>query len=178
MKVLLSSDHLEIDSVLYELFAAFEKGDAAEVFQKLDYFWARLAMHIRAEHLHLFPSILEAVQAEGQNTANDLNVSAVFVRDTIGQLKIDHNFFMRELGEAVKQMPAMSEDDWRDAGGKLKDLRARIDLIRDRLEHHNELEEIYVYSWAEKLNLPDAPDLRAKIQSELENLPPRFRRSD
>jgi hemerythrin-like domain-containing protein len=177
MKVLLSSDHLEIDSVLDELFAALEKGDAAEVYQKLDFFWARLAVHIRAEHLHLFPAILEAVQEDGPNPADDLNVSATFVRDTIGQLKIDHNFFMRELGELIKQMLAMREDRWRDERGKLKELRERINLLRARLEHHNELEEIYVYSWAEKLDLPDAPGLRSKIQNELENLPPRFRGS-
>lgn len=135
-------------------------------------------MHIRAEHLHLFPSILKAVEADSRKAASDLRVSAEFVRDTIGQLKIDHNFFMHELGESVKQTLAMREDRGRHESGELKWLRAKIDLIRARLEHHNELEEIYVYAWAEKLNLADEPDLRAKIQKELENLPPRFHESN
>jgi hypothetical protein len=178
MKILLSSDHLEIDSVLDALFAEFEKDDAAQVYQKLDLFWARLAVHIRAEHLHLFPSILDAVQNAERNETNELNVSGHFVRETIGQLKNDHNFFMRELGEAVKQMLAMREDDWRDAGGKLKGLREKIQLLRDRLEYHNELEEIYVYSWSETLAPAEAADLRSKIQKELENLPPRFNTAD
>ncbi len=177
MKDLLSSDHVEIDSILDELLAALEKDDAAEVFQKLDFFWARLAMHIRAEHLHLFPSILEAVQKGEPNEANDLNVSAKFLRDTLEQLKNDHNFFMRELGESVKQMLAMREDNWRDESDKLKVLRAKINVLRVRLERHNELEENYIYSRAEAFLPADVQRLRSKIQKELENLPSRFSKS-
>lgn len=37
---------------------------AKELYQKLDLFWARLAVHIRAEHLHMFPALLRANNPE------------------------------------------------------------------------------------------------------------------
>ena len=174
MKDLLAADHLELDVVLDELLAAFEKTDAAEVFQKLDFFWARLGMHIRAEHLHLFPSILKAAQ---NDETRDLKAAPDFIREAIGQLKSDHNFFMRELAGAIKQMFEMRENNWPDKDEKLADLREKINILRERLERHNELEESEVYSWAEALKPADAAILRTKIQRELENLPPRFRKS-
>ena len=70
MKDLLISDHLELDTILGQLFSALDKGAAGEVYQNLDFFWARLAMHIRAEHLHLFPAILKAARNAEQTGAN------------------------------------------------------------------------------------------------------------
>ena len=174
MKDLLAADHLELDSILDELLAAFDKGDAAAVYRKLDFFWARLAMHIRAENLHLFPAILKAAQSD---ESNDLNTSPDFIRESVRQLESDHNFFMRELGGAIKQMLEMRENNWQDKDAKLDDLREKIIALRERLERHNELEESEVYSWAEALTAADAAVLRTKIQRELENLPPRFRKS-
>ncbi len=174
MKDLLAADHLELDSVLDELLASFEKRDAAEVYQKLDFFWARLAMHIRAENLHLFPSILKAAQSE---EPNDLKASPDFIRESIRQLENDHNFFMRELGGAMKQMFEMRENDWQNKHRKLDDLREKITALGERLERHNHLEESDVYTWAEALTPADTAVLRTKIQNELENLPPRFRKS-
>jgi hemerythrin-like domain-containing protein len=175
MKALLAADHLELDFLLDELFAAFEKDAAAEVYQKLDFFWARLAMHIRAENLHLFPSILKAAQSA---EANDLKAAPEFIRESIRQLENDHNFFMRELGGAIKQLFELRENNWRDEGGKLKELREKMTALRERLKSHNELEESDVYSWAETLAPAEVPDLRSKIKKELENLPPRFRKPD
>ncbi len=40
------------------------KWNSTEIFEKLDIFWARLAMHIRAEHLHLFPVTLKALESK------------------------------------------------------------------------------------------------------------------
>jgi hypothetical protein len=171
MTDLLADDHREIDLILDELFGAFEKQDAAEVYQKLDFFWARLAMHIRAENLHLFPTILKAAQSDEPSV---LPAAPDFVRESIRQLKNDHNFFMRELGGAIKQMRAIRENNRHDA--KFGDLREKINVLRERLERHNELEESAVYSWTEALTPADAAVLRTKIQKELENLPPRFRR--
>ena len=174
MKDLLAADHLELDSVLDELLAAFEKTDAAEVYQKLDFFWARLAMHIRAEHLHLFPAIQKAAQSD---QPNDLKASPEFIRESIRRLENDHNFFMRELGGAIKQMLEMRENNWQDKDAGLAGLREKINALGERLERHNELEESDVYSWAEALTPGDAAVLRTKIQKELDNLPPRFRKS-
>src|ERR1044072_7340629 len=57
---ILVNDHAEVDALLRGLWDAFEGGEAEEVLAKLDYLWARLAVHIRAEHLHLFPALLAA----------------------------------------------------------------------------------------------------------------------
>jgi hypothetical protein len=56
----LAGDHAEVDALFGGLSPAFASGGAREVFEKLDYLWARLAVHIRAEHLHLFPGMLAA----------------------------------------------------------------------------------------------------------------------
>jgi len=60
----LADDHLAISQVLNELKTALENGEVETSHAKLDLFWARLAVHIRAEHLHLFP----AVVAESRDT--------------------------------------------------------------------------------------------------------------
>jgi len=124
-------------------------------------------MHIRAEHLHLFPAILESAQNDEPN---------YFIRESISQLKDDHNFFMRELADAVKQLRVICENNWRDERGNLDRLREKIVVLRERLERHNRLEESDVYSRAETLTPEKEAVLLAKIQKELENLPPRFRK--
>lgn len=60
MTDILVRDHAEVDALFCELSPAFARGGAREVFEKLDYLWARLAVHIRAEHLQLFPALLAA----------------------------------------------------------------------------------------------------------------------
>jgi iron-sulfur cluster repair protein YtfE (RIC family) len=172
MKDLLISDHLELDSLLEELFAAFDKGDAALVFQKLDFFWARLAMHIRAEHLHLFPAVLRAFRTRRQSEP-----PLEAVESSINNLHNDHDFFMRELGTAVKELFDMHESDPNEQAKRLAALREKIQAVRLRLERHNELEETGIYEWAEMLNAEEIPVLNAKIQRELGNLPPRFQSS-
>lgn len=52
----LADDHSEMDALLEEFFDALCCADVELIYQTLDFFWARLAMHIRAEHLHLFPA--------------------------------------------------------------------------------------------------------------------------
>ena len=59
---LLGHDHSELDELLGAFFAAVEKGDLDQSFDTLDVFWARLAVHIRTEHLHLFPTLIAAVE--------------------------------------------------------------------------------------------------------------------
>lgn len=43
-----------------DLWREFDRGGARGVFERLDYLWARLAVHVRAGHLHLFPALLAA----------------------------------------------------------------------------------------------------------------------
>ena len=50
-ELLLVHDHLDLKELLVRVVAALKGVDAVAAFDLLDRFWARLAMHIRAEHL-------------------------------------------------------------------------------------------------------------------------------
>src|SRR5688500_4326269 len=102
----LAHDHAEIDTLTGDLLAALEKGDKLTVFPRLDLLWARLAVHIRAEHLCLFPSILEAAFTIKSGGPRYLEVQS-----SIDQLRLDHEFFMRELGATVKVMRQENASD-------------------------------------------------------------------
>ena len=54
----LSHDHHEVSEILKQLLAALHNKDVGATYSGLDLLWARLAVHIRAEHLHLFPIVL------------------------------------------------------------------------------------------------------------------------
>ena len=101
MNSLLANDHAELDALADALVASLDGSDAQCIHRNLDYFWARLAMHIRAEHLHLFPALLRACRtlpAEAES-----GTSPKILESRIERLKDDHDFFMRELAAAVKQ---------------------------------------------------------------------------
>jgi hypothetical protein len=99
MTDLLAGDHAEVDALFNDLSREFDRGGARVVFEKLDYLWARLAVHIRAEHLHLFPTLLSAA---GSGDKGDEGVPAPEkVRGAFESLREDHDFFMRELAWAV-----------------------------------------------------------------------------
>lgn len=147
---ILSDDHDAVDEVLKQLLTALQDRDVQTSHAKLDLLWARLAVHIRAEHLHLFPVIVERVSKAGPIIAN---------------LRADHEFFMRELAEAV---------------GILREatLASVLDTVREvekRLTSHNEIEEKEVYHWVGSV-LTDSEQsaLAARINAELEKRPPRF----
>lgn len=178
MKDALTKDHVELDLILEQIFSAFEKGDAEEVYQNLDLFRARLSMHIRAEDLYLFPSILKAIRKHKKTEEIDLIPSLEIVQNSILHLHNDHNFFLRELGNAVKQLFEMRENKGQDHSEKLSALHDKIIALRQRLKFHNELEEGFAYLWAEMLNPAEIPVLKSKIQRELENLPVKFRISE
>lgn len=173
MNNLLASDHSELDELLNKLFSAFETGDIEQIYKRLDIFRARLAMHIRAEHLHLFPAIIGAFEAQKQSN----NISPLTIaQSTITQLQEDHNFFMRELVSAIKQMRDLRENNQTDESSRFLIVRERIIAVSRRLEAHNELEESQVYPWADTMLEPvERIDLNGKMQKELDNLPPRFR---
>ena len=159
MKNLLESDHRELDELLDKVFAAFEAADAGLAFQILDFFWARLAMHIRAEHLHLFPAVARTFGAQ----------------DVIEQLKDDHNFFIRELSGAVKEMRDLTENDQAGLSKRLFETREKIYVLSRRLEKHNRSEEAKIYNFVDKLPCPaERAEIEERIKSELNNLPPRF----
>lgn len=171
MEDLLTADHLELDTLFEQLFSALDKGDVAEIHQHLDFFWARLAIHIRAENLHLFPFILRAARNHRKAEMPTLEV----VEHTILTLDNDHSFFMRELGAAVKEVFEMRQNIAQNTAKKISQLREKFTELRRRLQIHNALEESYAYRWAETFNPAEIDVLEPKIQRELENLPPRFK---
>lgn len=174
MTDILVADHAEVDALLRGAMLAFDGGDAREVFSKLDYLWARLAVHIRAEHLHLFPALLSAANAEGAGHISG-TPTAREVADSVERLREDHDFFMRELAEAVNGARAQAaRGGAADASGLLQ-LRGKVQAVAARLPEHNRLEEEQVYLWESALLHENArAELRDRMKREIDNLPPRF----
>lgn len=170
----LEGDHEGLDGVLGELFLALDAGEKEECFARLDLLWARLAVHIRAEHLCLFPAILGAPQAlfNGMGGAPRLEEA----QSAIGVLRSDHDFFMHELARAINLMRALKDTlDAEFVRETLRKVRSIVLSVRTRLGSHNQLEENRVYGWVNVL-LDEAgrSALDARVRHELENLPSRF----
>lgn len=167
----LEHDHASLDQLLTELDQALAAPYQDHAFELLDLFWARLAVHIRAEHLHLFPAL---VNASSQFSGADSLPSFVEVEETIAHLRSDHDFFMKELADMMKNMRDIRErqSSFQEESGRL---RERLSVIRTRLKSHNKLEEEHVYVWPTRvLDQTTFAALVSGIQHELENLPPRF----
>ena len=161
---MLAHDHSEVDTLIGDLLAALEEGDKLKVFVRLDLLWARLAVHIRAEHLCLFPSLLEAdftIRSDCPQYAE--------IHNAIDQLRLDHEFFMHELGASVKIMRQENASD------RFREIHHSVLVIQSRLISHNQLEENHVYKWVDVLlSEAERVTLAARIKRELENVPPRF----
>ena len=171
MADLLVTDHEELDGLGRGLFDAFDRGDAAEVLSKLDLVWARLAIHIRAEHLHLFPALLAA--SERGHVAS--GPSAGEVEGALSRLREDHNFFMRELAACVEAVKKRAAGETSNSAGELEAVRGRVQGVFERLGEHNRLEEEEVYLWPRTLlGGAERDRLDAAVRKELKNLPPRF----
>ena len=147
----LSDDHKAVGEVLAQLWRALNNKDIQTSYARLDLLWARLAVHIRAEHLHLFPVIL-AKTTDAQTL--------------IEPLRADHDFFMRELARAL----GILRDE-----PNLETVTAIVREVENRLATHNEIEEHQIYPQSSRLlTEPEQLDLLARINAELENRPPRF----
>lgn len=160
--------------MLEQVFESLKRGDRRKTFLILDYFWARLAMHIRAEHLHLFPALLEKACAPG--LPESLIDVVGRLPDDIATLKRDHDIFIKEIGKDVNRLRV--GDDAKAENLDLGDVCKNLMVIAQRLEVHNELEERDIYPLAQALLTADeVTDLKVSIAKELANIPPRFRRS-
>lgn len=174
MTKLLGDDHAEVDTLFRDLWREFDGGDARGVFEKLDYLWARLAVHIRAEHLHLFPALLAASERRRREEVDDAPPLGE-PRMTVERLREDHDFFMRELAEAVNDTRELAAQGSPPAPERLRQIRGRVSAVADRLIEHNRSEEQQVYLWPGALLAGTELDtLRAGVRREIENLPPRF----
>ncbi len=171
---ILAHDHELLSELLQALKVALQQQDESRTFELLDLFWARLAVHIRAENLCLFPAILNARTELVRNREGMASIDEV--KTTIESLRSDHNFFMIELAQAVKTCrEILAHPQSAHYVEQMATIRARIDAVTLRLELHNELEETQVYEWPSViLGAADLDALSAALRSELENLPRRF----
>lgn len=170
----LADDHWEVDKLVCKLLAALDQENESQSFELLDLLWARLAVHIRAEHLCLFPSILEVPRANFRATRGAPEYQEA--QSAIEQLRVDHEFFMRKLGTSINIMRQPETRSNHDIIRKrLLNVRRSIVKVQSRLETHNQLEEGHIYKWANLL-LDEAKrsTLIARIRHEIEHIPPRF----
>ena len=167
----LEHDHASLGQLLTELDQALAAPSEDRAFELLDIFWARLAVHIRAEHLHLFPAL---VNASSNFSGNDSLPSFAEVEETVARLRSDHDFFMKELADMMKNVREIREKQSSiDEDGRR--LRERLSVIRTRLKSHNQLEEEQVYVWPTRVLDPQTlAALASRVKHELENLPPRL----
>ena len=159
---LLSDDHADVDALLTDLSGKLEHGTAADALNALDLFWARLAMHIRAEHLHLFPAVLKI------NSETDIS-------EILESLRRDHDFFMHELADLMKAMRSITTESESEV---MRDTSARLEAIKDRLAKHNALEEERIYPLQRRLSASESEQLARSVAKELSNLPPRFSKGE
>jgi hypothetical protein len=171
----LTDDHLQVDKLINKLLVALDQRDKRTSFELLDLLWARLAVHIRSEHHCLFPSILEAPRAHFTGTGGAPEYQEAL--SAIDHLRLDHEFFMRELGTAVNAMRKQGPRSDHDVISKqLRDVRSSVLKVRSRLNTHNHLEENHVYKWVDVLlGEAERSALSARIRHEIENIPPRFK---
>ena len=168
----LSDDHQAVGEVLEQTLTALTNKDVPASHSRLDLLWARLAVHIRAEHLHLFPAVIRRLTKSPDPVAPDL----IEAQSLIERLKGDHDFFMRELARAIgvlRELPAnlISASD----ETKFTAIGDTVREIEKRLATHNEIEEEQIYRWASTiLTEPEKAELATRINAELQNRPPRF----
>ena len=162
VRLRLSDDHDAVSEVLEELLAALENKDVQASHSRLDLLWARLAVHIRAEHLHLFPAVTESESSEAHAMVKNL--------------RADHDFFMHELARAIgilRELPRTIVTA--DNETKLAAVAETVRQVAERLATHNEIEENEIYRWSSTvLSESQQLELLARINAELENRPSRF----
>src|SRR6266567_6977294 len=130
----LADDHAALDEVLSQLRKALDTGDVAVSHARLDLFWARLAVHIRAEHLHLFPAVMNGLSdmTADHSVAPTLNQGRLAIK----RLRADHDFFMHELARAIGILRDLVKATDREA---MRTVRDAVLDIEKRLIIHNEL---------------------------------------
>lgn len=169
---LLEDDHESLGHLLRELDAELAKRNVTRAFELLDLFWARLAVHIRAENLHLFPAL--ANSSASLFTGSGGLPTYAQAQSVLAHLRSDHDFFMKELAAMIKIMREMGGGRTVQAG-EIEDLQQRLGVVANRLQAHNSVEEKYAYTWPVMLfDEKEIAELREHIKHELENLPPRL----
>jgi hypothetical protein len=174
IETLLEADHESIEELIAQLSAALEGQDAEQAFARLDLVWARLAVHIRAEHLCLFPALLDAARQPASSSEDSTRFEEA--QSVISQLRHDHDFFMVELARAVNALRGVMCSQNSEAVKEcLREVRRMVSAITVRLAEHNELEEEQVYLWPAVLfDSTRQTQLAECARRELQNMPSRF----
>ena len=124
------------DKVLKQPDGVEEQG-CETVHTKLDLLWARLAVHIRAEHLHLFPAVTNRF-TEVESVVESINWHAqIAISSCVNsrvRLVIFVNFYAAGECEGRGQIDCCSRRGSRE--------------VENRLVNHNEVEENQIYRWA------------------------------
>lgn len=169
----LSDDHRAVNDVLKQLLTALHNKDVEASYTKLDLLWARLAVHIRAEHLHLFPAVINRLT---DSMDHALAPSLSEAHSIVDKLRADHNFFMCAFARAVNILRELPRPlDSADSEARFNSVHEEVLEVEKRLANHNEIEENRIYSWVSTiLPEPEQIDLATRINAELENRPPRF----
>ena len=169
----LEADHHSLGELLTVFRTALAIGDIKTAHADLDLFWARLAVHIRSEHIHLFPSILNATlnakdHADGPSLAE--------AEATIQALVDDHDFFIRELSSAIMALrELLTRDDRARVEESLAQIGQIVGRVEQRLRTHNQTEEETIYRWVGfLLDTEKQSVLKHKIDDDLLKRPPRF----
>jgi hypothetical protein len=170
----LIDDHAALDKVLKQLQTALRSSDLEVAHTKLDLFWARLAVHIRAEHLHLFPTVLSSLENAAVNHVSAPSLDQAQM--VTAELQRDHDFFMHELPRAVeimrKLLTVLEQHILKEGLNNVKNI---VLGVEQRLIKHNEVEENQIYRWvAISLNPEEQARLAKQITTELRKHPPRF----
>lgn len=173
MNRILDHDHSELDILLGAAFRALTQDSMERAFERLDLFWARLAVHIRAENMHLFPALLCAAERAPERGSAPRQAE---IADTIAQLRVDHDFFMRELMAAMKDLRESRRKALPAKGAAMiAGVRDRLERVSHRIAVHNALEESGAYRWVcLLLDQPKIESLAEDIGRELGNLPARL----
>lgn len=146
-----------------KLEGAISIADPVRTYHSLDLFWARLAVHIRSEHLVVFPAVL-STSSRSNSTHRDL-------AGLLASLREDHDYFIKQLARAIKAMRLVPEfGNEAETFVVVKDL---VDGVKQRLIEHNRIEEEIVYPIVgSSSNDPD--EIAYKTLEQLKNLPMRF----
>lgn len=169
----LINDHAAVDKVLKELQSALRRGDLELAHNKLDLFWARLAVHIRAEHLHLFQTVLRNLENAAIKHASVPSLAEA--QEVITELRQDHDFFMHQLALAVEIMRELLTLREQFIGTEgLNNVKKIVLEVEERLVKHNQLEESHIYRWTTLLNSEEQEKLANQVNTELQKRPPRF----
>jgi hypothetical protein len=173
----LERDHASLGRLFAGLQSALNQGSPRQSLDLLDLIWARLGIHIRAEHLCLFPALLDAPLDSSEAREGDAP-DIEKVREAVSQLRSDHDFFMHQLASAVNALRRLKDSHDFDRS-ELEAVRAKVDAVCARLEEHNQTEEEKVYRWIGiLLDEEEQAELLGRVRREFEKQPPRFHGRD